>query len=276
MKIKKLINLVENHKSLYENFEITDSSALVIFDEPYGLKLLIKTWLCSFFFSYSIIVHNCNTWLDLKAARKGSGLKFTLKRFLRKSLMRRKEFVIVVADRLREYMRANGEENVIFLPFINHSKYENLIPKSRLNRLIIPGTVSLHKRYDRLVSVLCKFSEINEVVFLGRLDHNYKEQFKKLECDILRQTASKILYFESYVSADIFEGFLRSSKFCFVDFEPEIITKERYLESFTVSKESGAFWLAAKYKMSLIAPMERNDIVGLDTYGIIERELTNT
>lgn len=276
MKIRKLVNIVENHNSLYENFEISDASALVIFDEPYGLKLLVKTWLYSFFFSYSLIVHNCNTWLDLKSARKGSGLKFAVKRFLRKSLMRRKESVIVVADSLREYMIANGENDVVFLPFVNQSKYENLIPNSRLNRLVIPGTVSKHKRYDRLIDILCKYSEINQVVFLGRIEHNYKEEFKQLIYDIRSKTACTIHYFEDYVSTDIFEGFLRSSKFCFVDFEPEIITKERYLESFAVSKESGAFWLATKFKMSLIAPMERNDIVGLETYGIIERESTNT
>lgn len=265
MTVRSLQNKIKNHSTLYENFCFDNKSKVIVFDEPFGLKLLLKTWIKSYFSPYHLIIHNSNTWLDIPKYRMGKSLIFTLKRCIRKSLMRRKQGLIVVAKFLKHYLEQNGEVNVKYLPFIKLRNYHKSTESKSENILVIPGSVSPLKRYEKVLIILEKYPNIDTVVFLGEIVKGYVHEFSKFSKSLKENTKCEVITFSKRVDELEFDNYMAKGKICFIDFERLIKTNEGYTEIFGESKESGTFWLAAKYNIPLIAPITRNDINGLCT-----------
>lgn len=264
MKINFIYNSVNNHASFYRNFSLEQNAEYCLIDEPYGLRLLLYTYILSRYKKYYLVVHNCNTWFQHKKFSAGSGVLFNLKAFLRRSIVSRANTIIVVSEFQKTYLSQLGINQVISLPFINQSDYEVSFIEPATCLLVVPGTVSRLKRYDRIVHFIKQHKEISQVSFLGSVDLEFREDFMDIVEIIESETGCKVEYSFNHVSDDKFSLVMRMSSYCFVDYHEKVITKEGYYESFGISKDSGTFWLAAKYGLKLVAPILRRDIPGLE------------
>lgn len=263
MKYKKLINKVKNHKTLYDNFSFSTYNKTILVDEPYGLRLLFLGLFLYSWRDYHLIIHNLNTWLDLPQHRTGKGLKFLLKRYLRKFILLRSKAVIVVALPLKRYFIKHSSKEVHYVPFVNVNKFVK--PKTLLgkNIVVIPGTVSRLKRYDRIIAKLNDLQS-DEIHFLGKVDSNSLDIPETLRLRISPELRDKLHFYNNRIPEKQFSDLIEKSNVILVDFNESIITKEEYIEYFGISKESGTFWLAALYGKKLFAPIFRDDILDLD------------
>ena len=263
-------NQVSNHKSFYRNFTISKNSdsGRVLIDEPYGLGLLLKSILLYIHSDYDLIIHNVNTWLDIKNTRRKRGFIFTIKRWLRKIILWKAKSIIVVGIPLMEKWQKYSKKNVKYYPFIPPS---NITIPSRYCKeriIIVPGSVNRLKRYDRIIKLIEKI-EYDEVHFLGVVQKGCDDLVEEIIQSLSKHNRHKVRFYRERIDQSDFDEKMQEAYLIVVDFEENIITTEGYLEVFGQSKESGTFWLAAFYRKPLAAPIMREDIPDINIKHII-------
>jgi hypothetical protein len=252
----KIINNIPNHECFYQNFSFSPISRVILVDEPYGLRSIVTTWIRTRFCSYDLIVHNCNTWLGISAC--DVSIKGEVKSFFRRLILRGTRKVIVAAPALRDYFKSvEQNKNVIYYPF-DPCDMSDFVLKLKSSILIHPGGVNDLKRYDRL-KLLLKEELFDEVIFLGKSNSDTVDKYFG---DIIESPGlnTKLTFFYDYISDAEFHNYMINASALFVDFYSPIRTKEGYFERFGVTKESGAYWLAIKYRLPIYSPLLRPDL----------------
>jgi hypothetical protein len=199
---------------------------------------------------YSIVVHNINSWLQFGKLN----LKNILRYFVKKYIINNPKHLIVLNKNLKKTLSEKVSKQILVIPFkmpvTTVSKIQNEKPV-----IVIPGTVDQTKRdYKNILKLFNKINFNYSLVLLGKIKD-------PAILGLLKENRN-IIWFEKYISQDIFDQYMKSCNLLLAPTIKEYTWGSSSTEVYGITKASGAEFDCLKYKKQLLI----NDFYRIDDY----------
>lgn len=230
----------------------------VVVDEVTGRYLL---WLPLFWLwrkRVYLVVHNLKSWTD---PRFFNGVGGFVHSCLRWFIWRLFKHFIVVGSRMKEYAEGHAAaKSFYFVPFgWQESRPGSLSERGGSLSIVVPGTISTRRKYERLLLAAQDEALQNKVsfTFLGRPEDDYG---RNVIAKVRELGLDNVRVFEDFIPDEEYQRYLQEADFILSDFEVDYTTRYGQTEVYGLTKETGVSFILLAFAKPGILPA---DFVGM-------------